>query len=81
MPEMTRDQVIEYMCDNRGVKVKHESFAEDEYIYMKDCDGNIYDENGYLFENRVDNHNGMRIRQGGVWEKGWSLYGEVHIQD
>ena len=70
MQEMTRDQVIEYMCDNRGVKVKHESFAAGEYIYMKDCDGNIYDESDYLFENWIDNHDGMRSRQGGIWEKG-----------
>lgn len=72
---MTRDQALEYMCDNRNAKIKHESFCDDEYIYMSD-DGNIYDENNYLFENWVDNHDGMRIRQGGVWETGWSLWQE-----
>ena len=39
MQEMTRDQVIEYMCDNRDVKVKHRTIMPEtaEKFVEKTC--------------------------------------------
>ena len=72
---MTKSDAIKYMRDNNYVKITHCLFASHEYIYMK-SDGNIYTEEGYLFEDfhsfyRFD---GMRMRTGTRWEEGWSKY-------
>lgn len=75
---MTRTEIISYMRKNPGVKVTHVSFDRTEYLYMKD-DECIYDESDYLFENwdPLDRlHYGMRMRSGGLWEIGWSIYNE-----
>ena len=47
--DMTKSEVIKYMRDNNYVKITHCLFESNEYIYMK-SDGNIYTEEGYLFE-------------------------------
>lgn len=73
---MTRAEIISYMRRNPGVKVTHELFANHEYLYMKD-DECVYDESNELFENwnSFDRmHYGMRMRSGGIWENGWSIY-------
>lgn len=73
---MTRDEMIEFIRKNPNVKITHESFNKDEYLYYL-C-GVIYDENGYVFEDFVpcSFRCGLRIRIGDCWETGWSLYKE-----
>ena len=73
--DMTKLEAIKYMRDNNYAKITHCLFASDEYIYMKP-DGNIYTEEGYLFEDFSSSYrfDGMRIRTGINWEEGWSLY-------
>ena len=74
MGDKTKDEIIDYMRKNFHTKVSHWLFASDEYIYMKP-DGNIYTEEGYLFEDfhTARNNNGMRIRTGRHWETGWKI--------
>lgn len=75
---MTRTEMIAFIKANPYVKITHTLFDSSEHIYSKE-DGNVYDENGYLFENWdsvVDmwsGCNGIRMRQGGRWEDGWSI--------
>lgn len=72
--EMTRDQMIQFIKDNPGVHIAHRYFSEGEYIFMH-YSGNVYDENGYLFEDWYSigpgAHAGIRDREGGLWETGW----------
>lgn len=71
---MTREEMIEFIKANPGVKITHELFDDYEYIYLGE-DGNVYDENDYLFEDwHSPMHNGIRLRIGGNWEYGWSVY-------
>lgn len=71
---MTREEMIEFIKANPGVKVTHELFSADEYLYTAGI-GNVYDENGYLFEDwHSPFHNGLRMRTGGSWENGWQIY-------
>lgn len=71
---MDRDTMIKFMEENLGVKITHELFGNDEFIYQKD-NGCVYDENGYLFEDwyssGLGRHDGIRMRKGGNWEDGW----------
>ena len=70
---MERTEMLKLMNENHYVKIRHMYFGDEEYIFMKD-DGNVYDENGYLFENWFDDHhNGIRMRNGDAWESGWSI--------
>lgn len=69
----TRAEMIEFIKANPGVKITHRLFDPSEYIYSKE-DGNIYDENGYLFEDWYEDHDGIRIRDGDMWVIGWKLY-------
>lgn len=72
---MTRTEMIGFARENPLVKITHHLFLRDEYIYGDGC--NIYEEHGYLFEDfSSDRHNGIRMRSGGAWETGWSLYEE-----
>ena len=73
---MTRDEMLKFIRKNPNVKIKHESFDKDEYLYY--CCGIVYDENEYVFEDFVpcSFRNGLRIRIGDCWETGWSLYEE-----
>lgn len=70
---MTREELF-LEIKKRNIKFTHILFDDHEYLERR-SDGCIYDENGYLFEDfGCDNcWNGMRIRQGGAWEKGWSI--------
>lgn len=70
---MSRDEIIKVLQTQPHVKITHVLFDADEYLYSKE-DENVYDENGYLFESWEGYaHNGMRMRQGGNWETGWSI--------
>lgn len=73
---MTRDEMLKFIRNNPNVKIKHESFDKDEYLYY--CCGIVYDENEYVFEDFEAGsfRNGLRIRIGDCWETGWSLYKE-----
>lgn len=73
---MTRTEMIGFLRENPFVKVTHKLFMKDEYLYSKG-DGCIYEEHDYLFEDwSSERSNGMRMRSGGAWETGWSLYVE-----
>ena len=69
----SRDEAISILHDEPGMKITHRLFGSEEYL-IGGVDGNVYDENGYLFETWDDNdldHNGIRMRTGGDWEYGW----------
>lgn len=77
--------MIVFIKENPNVKITHEYFSPDEYIYSKE-NGEVYTEEGYLFEdwysNEFTGHNGIRMRKGDDWETGWSLYkGELRWQE
>lgn len=69
----SRAWALDVLKNQPNVKITHELFDSDEYIYgAKGC---VYDECGYLFEDWHSSYrNGMRMRVGGSWEDGWSLY-------
>lgn len=67
---MLREAIIEFMREYPNVKISHSLFSPDEFLVMR-SDGNVYDENGYLFEDWESDHNGMRMRTGGSWETDW----------
>lgn len=73
---MSRDEMIQFIKANPIVKITHTLFDEFEYIYSAQ-DGNVYDENGYLFEDwysfGCSRRDGIRERVGGRWETGWSI--------
>ena len=70
---MTKNEAIDFMRDNEGVKITHYHFAPEEYIYMKN--GVIYTEENYIFEDFYStSHNGMRMRSGYCWQNGWKEY-------
>ena len=73
---MTRSNMIVFMRENPNVKITHWLFSSSEYIYQKE-NGNVYDENGYLFEDWCSEgamvHNGVRSRVGGEWDNGWTV--------
>lgn len=72
---MTRTEMIGFARENPFVKITHTLFGSDEYIYGNG--GNIYEEHNYLFEDWTsERSNGIRMRSGGAWETGWSLYEE-----
>lgn len=75
---MTYDEMVEFIKANPTVKVTHELFSPDEYIYA-DKYGRVYTEEDYLFENwnPLDNqHIGLRMRNEGLWQTGWYLWEE-----
>ena len=74
---MTRNEMISFIKNNPFVHISHDLFAEDEFIYS-DNGGLIWDENDYLFENWASTDkwfgvNGIRLREGGLWETGWYI--------
>lgn len=72
---MSREEIIQFMNDNHNVKISHSLFSSDEFLVMRD-DGNVYDENGYLFEDWEGDHNGLRMRTGGSWKTDWFVVKE-----
>jgi hypothetical protein len=78
---MTRTEMIGFIRENPYVKITHTLFSKDEYIYSKG-DGRVYEEHDYLFEDFIsERSNGLRMRTGGLWDNGWSLYEEVKKRD
>ena len=72
---MTRTEILAYLRGNFYKRVAHRLFEPYEYLYSAE-DGNIYDENGYLFEDWDEDsfaHSGLRMRTGGPWEDGWEI--------
>ena len=71
--------MLEFIKDNPNTPVSHTLFDSHEYIYCDEKDGNVYDENGYLFEdwdsvtNMWSGVNGLRLRQGGRWDNEWFI--------
>lgn len=65
--------MIVFIKENPSVKITHENFNSDEYIYSKPS-GEVYTEEGYLFEdwhsNEFRGNNGIRMRKGDSWETG-----------
>lgn len=73
---MTRDEIIKILRSQPNVKVSHTLFEDDEYLYMKG--GQVYDENGYLFEDWYSpTHNGIRMRAGAAWDTGWYIKNNI----
>lgn len=72
---MTRTEILAFLRGNPYKRVTHRLFDPSEYLYAAE-DGNIYDENGYLFEDWDTGsfaHNGLRMRTGGPWETDWEI--------
>ena len=72
---MTRTEMIEFIKENPNVKITHDLFTPDEYIYSLP-NGIVYTEEDYLFEDWMDGsyYCGIRMRKGDLWEDRWSLY-------
>lgn len=76
---MNRTEMIAFIKANPYVKITHDNFSKDEYIYSA-SDGYVYTEEGYLFETWVGiAHEGIRNRNGGLWEDGWELHDSEYI--
>ena len=78
---MKRDEMIKILLTKPGTKISHSLFADNEYIYS-DEHGVVFDEDGNVFEDWDINsynpkvtttHEGIRIRVGGSWERGWRV--------
>lgn len=74
---MNRVTAINFMLENPYVHITHVLFDENEYIFATE-DGDIYDENGYLFEDWAafsngGGRNGLRARTGKEWQTGWRI--------
>lgn len=70
--EFSRDIAVKILQNLKGVKITHDLFGSDEYLYK---DGVVLDESGRVFEDwTTDRHNGIRMRKGGIWEGHWRLY-------
>lgn len=69
---MTRSEVIRLMEKCPYCKVTHRLFSPNEYLYAKE-NGDVYTEEGYLFEDwgKTHSHDGMRMRVGDEWMDGW----------
>lgn len=74
---MSRDEMIKFMNENPNIKITHTLFDQNEYIYQKEKNGEVYDEDGNLFDDwhsgGINKRNGVRMRTGGNWENGWDV--------
>ena len=75
--DMTRTEMISFIKQNPNIPITHPLFSYNEYIISAE-NGNVYDEEGYLFEDWYSpddctGWNGIRIRTGGKWEDGWYI--------
>lgn len=70
---MTKSDIIAFLQQHPYVKITHNLFTKNEYIYSRE-DGCVYDENDRLFE---DWHSvfycGLRLRTADEWNRGWTL--------
>lgn len=72
---MTYGEMVDFIRENPGVAVTHRLFDDHEFIFMAE-NGNVYDEQGYLFEDwdwSSHARNGIRIREHGPWKTDWSV--------
>lgn len=75
---MTKYELINILHSQPGIKITHHLFEPDEYIFSKE-DGNVYDENGFLFEDWTGPyHDGIRLRTGVTWDTGWTIWREAN---
>ena len=74
MPEyISRAEMLAALTSRPNVKISHRLFAPDEYLYLG-VDGNVYDENDYLFDDfETPAICGLRMRTGDTWEHGWYI--------
>lgn len=74
MKKITRSEAVALMQSDSNIKVTHDYFSPEEYLYMKN--GKIYTEEDYLFEDfePLSHNNGMRLRDGENWATGWSIW-------
>lgn len=74
--DLPRSEMIALIKEYPHLPFTHRFFSAGEYIYSNAA-GDIYDENGYLFEDwhseGPDRHDGIRRRTGGAWEHGWRI--------
>lgn len=77
---MNREIMLCYLENHPMDKISHPNFSDEEYIYQT-TNGNVYTEEGYLFEDwyseGIGQHNGLRMREKGSWNDGW--YVKEHI--
>lgn len=71
---MNKQAAINLMKRSPLVKITHQYFSSEEYIYMKD--GDIYDESGYRMTGIGPDSsiNFWTDRTGPEWDEGWSIY-------
>lgn len=65
---MTKEECYQYMYAHPGVKMRHEYYSPEEYIYINE-QGNLITEEGYNMGGRLDEF--WSIYQ--EWEDGWEL--------
>lgn len=74
--DLNRSEMIELIKKHPHLPFAHRLFSHGEYIYSN-ASGDVYDENGYLFEDWHSEgpgcHAGIRLRIGGAWEHGWRI--------
>ncbi len=74
--DLSRSEMIELIKNHPHIPFAHRLFSQGEYIYSNAA-GDIYDENGYLFEDWHSDgpgrHDGIRRRTVGAWEHGWQI--------
>jgi len=73
--EFTKEEAINMMNGSSDVKMSHEYFANNEFIYMKS--GVIHDESGYKMELSLPNGQFINFwtdRNGSAWQTGWKRF-------
>lgn len=74
---MSKLNILVYMYEHPNVRISHDLFDDNEYIYYdKECDC-IKDEYNNIFESWEEGrniYNGFYARTGSRWDYGWHLY-------
>jgi len=66
---MTKEQAFEFMLENRGSKVCHQYYSDDEYVFINE-NGEFETEDGYTHGGIYDEFWGIYQK----WEDGWKKY-------
>lgn len=77
---MTYSEMIEFVRCHPFVAVSHFLFDDVEYLFLND-DGNVYDEEGCLFESwswSPDIWCGKNIKDVSIWASGWFVKSGVN---
>ena len=71
---MKRTEMIAFIKANPFIPITHSLFDNSEYLYA-DEQGNVWDENGNMFEDWYSPylHDGIRIRDDEAWLSGWEI--------